>query len=192
MGGMGIKSIAPIVYSYSFLTTLYVCYNNLSKLSPSIKTLVNLQTLDVSGNKLTSIPFEIGLLVNLRKLLLFDNGLRRLPYQLGTLYQLELLGLAGNPIDDQNIMDLLYDHNHGSRGVIAYLRENAVPCQPPPPRVSIQIESDDIDISREDKDDSADEKFTVLCYNILCQKYATEKAMDIPLHGPLIENIAKT
>ncbi|KAI9311671.1 Endonuclease/exonuclease/phosphatase [Dichotomocladium elegans] len=165
MGGLGLKNISAAVCDYQFLTVLYLNHNNLTYLPSAMSKLVNLRTLDVSGNKLTSIPGELGMLVQLRELLLFDNNLVTLPFELGSLYQLETLGLEGNPIH-QDIKDILI--KDGSAAVIQSLRENAPVGMPPPQREWITIESSGLD------DDES--KFTVLCYNILCQKYATSQA----------------
>ncbi|KAI7867716.1 Endonuclease/exonuclease/phosphatase [Spinellus fusiger] len=165
LGGMGLKNMAPAICQYTFLTTLYVNHNNINYLTPTIAKLVNLKTLDVSGNKLTSIPPELGLLIHLRELLLFDNNIVSLPSELGTLYQLETLGLEGNPIE-ADIKNLLM--KEGSQAVILSLKENAPVGMPPLQRTWETLESD---VSEEQSD-----QFTVLCYNILCQKYATSKA----------------
>ncbi|KAI8367884.1 Endonuclease/exonuclease/phosphatase [Choanephora cucurbitarum] len=164
MGGMGLKNIAPTICSYHFLTALYINHNNLTYLMPSLSQLTNLKILDVSGNKLSLVPPELGLLCNLRELLLFDNNLVSLPTEFGNLYQLETLGLEGNPLqaDLKNI--LIKD---GTQALIMSLRENAPVGMPPPHREWLLIEGD----TMEDPD-----KFTVLCYNILCQKYATPQA----------------
>ncbi|KAL0088828.1 Endonuclease/exonuclease/phosphatase [Phycomyces blakesleeanus] len=165
LGGMGLKNIAPALCQYTFLTALFLNHNNVTYLTPTISKLVNLRTLDVSGNKLTAIPPELGLLIQLRELLLFDNNLVTLPSELGTLYNLETLGLEGNPMDAE-IKNLLM--KEGSQAVIISLRENAPVGMPPPQRMWETIESD---VSEEQSD-----KFTVLCYNILSQRYATSQA----------------
>ncbi|CAO3640346.1 unnamed protein product [Mucor fragilis] len=165
IGGMGLKQISPTLCSYKFLTVLYMNHNNLTKLTSDIAKLVNLRTLDCSGNKLSTLPPELGMLVNLRDLLLFDNNLTSLPSELGMLYQLEMLGLEGNPIQS-DIKNILM--KEGTQAVIMSLRENAPVGMPPPHREWITIEND---TTENDPD-----KFTVLCYNILCQKYATSQA----------------
>ncbi|KAI8374608.1 Endonuclease/exonuclease/phosphatase [Radiomyces spectabilis] len=167
IGGMGLKNLSPALCSYTFLTVIYMNHNNLTYLAPSIAKLENLKVLDASGNKLMSLPPEIGLLVNLKELLLFDNHLTTLPSEMGTLYQLETLGLEGNPMQ-ADIKNLLL--KEGTQAVIMSLRESAPVGMPPPHREWITIEG--IDAADEEKQD----KFTVLCYNILCQKYATSQA----------------
>ncbi|KAF7728805.1 hypothetical protein EC973_005431 [Apophysomyces ossiformis] len=122
VGGMGLKNISPSLFSYTFLTILYMSHNELTGLPAAIANLVNLKILDASGNKLESLPSELGMLINLRELLLFDNNLTDLPNELGTLYQLEILGLEGNPMNEEIKNLLLKD---GSQAVILSLRDQA-------------------------------------------------------------------
>ncbi|CAG8585120.1 1200_t:CDS:2 [Acaulospora morrowiae] len=162
LGGMGLKNISKELFQYNFLTTLFINYNNLTYISPEISKLRNLVMLDISGNKLSNVPPEMGMLTNLRDLLLFDNNLVSLPYELGTLYKLETLGIEGNPIND-SIKNLL--QKEGTPAVISFLRDN---CQVPPrpmERSWITLENEPASGDRD--------TFTLLCYNILCEKYAT-------------------
>ncbi|KAI9490143.1 Endonuclease/exonuclease/phosphatase [Zychaea mexicana] len=170
LGGMGLKNLSPALCNYTFLTTLYLNYNNLTHLPSSISNLVSLKTLDASGNKLTSIPPEMGLLINLRELLLFDNNITDLPNEMGSLYQLETLGLEGNPVQPEIKNILMKD---GSAAVILSLRENAPVGMPPPQREWITVESSS---SEEDGGKFISYTFSVFCFNILCQKYATAQA----------------
>ncbi|KAG1056675.1 hypothetical protein G6F46_003836 [Rhizopus delemar] len=166
MGGMGLKNISPAICNYKFLTALYINHNNLTYLMPALAQLTQLRILDVSGNKLSMLPSELGMLIHLRELLAFDNNLVTLPSEFGNLYQLETLGLEGNPIQADIKSILIKD---GTQAVIMSLRENAPVGMPPPPREWIPVEGDT------SNDDDSD-KFSVLCYNILCQKYATSQA----------------
>ncbi|KAG0190345.1 Glucose-repressible alcohol dehydrogenase transcriptional effector [Apophysomyces sp. BC1034] len=138
IGGMGLKNVSSSLFSYTFLTVLYMSHNELTSLTPAIVNLVNLKILDASGNKLDSLPPELGMLINLRELLLFDNNLTDLPNELGTLYQLEILGLEGNPMDDE-IKNLLV--KEGSQAVILSLRDQAPVGVPPSPREWVDIEN---------------------------------------------------
>lgn len=121
MGGMGLKQISSPLFTYDFLTSLYLNHNNLTSLTPEIAKLVNLKVLDCSSNKLTALPSELGMLVHLRELLFFDNNITALPNELGMLYRLEMLGLEGNPIQP-DIKNMLM--NDGTQAVIHSLREN--------------------------------------------------------------------
>jgi CCR4-NOT transcription complex subunit 6 len=124
LGGMMINHINKALFSYTFLTALYLNHNNLTFLPPAISSLRNLLTLNVTGNKLSSLPVELGLIVSLKELLLFDNQLTYIPSEFGTLYQLELIGLEGNPISEP-IASMLTEKGTGS--VIKYLRDSC-PC----------------------------------------------------------------
>lgn len=121
MGGMRLKNISPPLFTYTFLTSLYLNHNSLSTLPTDIAKLINLKVLDCSSNNLTAIPPELGMLVNLKELLFFDNTISALPNELGMLYQLEMLGLEGNPIQT-DIKNLLM--NEGTQALIVSLREN--------------------------------------------------------------------
>ncbi|CEP13716.1 hypothetical protein [Parasitella parasitica] len=186
MGGMGLKNIALTICNYRFLTALYLNHNHLTYLMPSLSQLCNLKILDASGNKLSMLPPEIGLLCNLKELLLFDNNLVTLPAEFGNLYQLETLGLEGNPLqaDLKNI--LIKD---GTQALVVSLRENAPVGMPPPHREWLLVEGDTMEdpgLLRQRRllinsrkfliGKLHIDKFTVLCYNILCQKYATPQA----------------
>ncbi|CAG8441253.1 6977_t:CDS:10 [Diversispora eburnea] len=123
---------------------------------------MGLKNINISGNKLSVLPSDLGMLTNLKELLLFDNNIVTLPYELGTLYQLETLGIEGNPISEA-IKSLL--QKEGTTAVISFLRDN---CQVPPhpmERDWIMLETDTVGGERD--------SFTLLCYNILCEKYAT-------------------
>lgn len=163
LGGMGLKTLGSELFRYTFLTTLYINHNNLTHLSPDICKLRFLTCLDVSGNKLSSLPAEIGILTSLKELYLFDNNLVMLPPEMGTLHQLDKLGIEGNPIGES--MKSLLQKN-GTAALIAYLRDSCPVPLPPPERDWIVL---DDDASSTDPADT----FTVFCYNVLCEKYAT-------------------
>ncbi|KAF9582606.1 Glucose-repressible alcohol dehydrogenase transcriptional effector, partial [Lunasporangiospora selenospora] len=164
LGGMGLKNISRELFQYTFLTTLYINHNNLHHLSPEISHLTNLTILDVSGNKLTAIPPELGMLTSLKELYMADNGLMTLPFELGTLYQLEILALEGNPLNE-SLKNLLYQDGTGA--VINYLRENCPVPMPPPEREWITLEDNDSTTT------PGQDTFTLFCYNILAENYAT-------------------
>jgi CCR4-NOT transcription complex subunit 6 len=124
LGGMMINHINNALFSYTFLTALYLNHNNLTNIPPAISKLRFLSTLNLTGNKLTSLPVELGLVVSLKELLVFDNQLTYIPSEYGTLYQLELIGLEGNPISEP-IASMLTEK--GTAAVIKYLRDSC-PC----------------------------------------------------------------
>ncbi|KAI8357127.1 Endonuclease/exonuclease/phosphatase [Mortierella sp. GBAus27b] len=162
LGGMGLKNISCSMFQYRFLTALYINHNNLHQLSPEISCLTTLTILDASGNKLTSVPPELGMLTNLKELLLVDNGLMTLPAELGTLYQLDILALEGNPLNE-SLKNLL--HQEGTMAVINYLRENCPVPLPPPEREWVTLE--------DSTGSNGQDTFTMFCYNILAENYAT-------------------
>ncbi|ORY92940.1 Endonuclease/exonuclease/phosphatase [Leucosporidium creatinivorum] len=168
MGGMNLKNISVELFRYTFLTTLYIPHNSLTTLPSSISNLVNLTLLDASSNKLSSLPVELGLLTHLRDLFLFDNHLTSLPPELGTLHLLDTLGIEGNPLPE-TIRSLL--EKEGTSSLIAYLRDSCPVPLPPPERDWITIEPDSFPNLNSTK--PPEETFSLLCYNILCEKYAT-------------------
>ncbi|GAA6064625.1 hypothetical protein JCM10212_006070 [Sporobolomyces blumeae] len=166
IGGMHLKNLSPELFRYAFLTTLYIPHNALSELPASISKLTQLTHLDASSNKLTSVPPQLGLLTRLRELYLFDNQLTSLPPQLGTLHLLETLGIEGNPLPD-TLRSLI--EKDGTSGLISYLRDSCPVQDPPPERPWLTIEPDALP----QPDKRPEETFSLMCYNILCDRYAT-------------------
>ena len=123
LGGQGLRALSsPLFLSYSFLKELFLNNNKLAVLPPPIGRLRTLTLLDVSLNDLIELPAELGMLVNLRTLLLFDNHLETLPYELGFLYQLEMLGIEGNPLNE-DFKSIMVEE--GTNALITTLREQA-------------------------------------------------------------------
>lgn len=178
LGGQSLKNVSPRIGTYSFLTQLYLCNNHLIHLPSEIGSLRQLTILDVSSNNLSSLPRELGKLTSLRELRLFDNSLITLPYELGNLYQLSVLGLDGNPLDI-SIREKIIEE--GTTALIRTLRDTCPMGPSPTPREWILIDTkpkqmkDSISTADHDLTGSHDslDKFTVLTYNILCNKYAT-------------------
>lgn len=168
MGGLNLKNLSVEVFRYTFLTSLFINHNNLTTLSPAIVHLRNLTILDASSNKLVMLPPELGMLIELKALFLFDNCLTVLPPELGTLYQLEMLGIEGNPLQE-NLMSLV--QHEGTPALIAFLRDSCPVSVPPPEREWVAIDTD-VPPAGEDEPDTT---FAVLSYNVLCEKYATRQ-----------------
>jgi len=122
LGGQSLKVLAKPVFMYTFLTRLFLCNNKISYLPHDIGRLRGLSHLDASANQLTELPAEIGMLSNLREFLLFDNQLETLPMEMGSLYHLEMLGIEGNPLDE-NMKSIIVEE--GTEALIKTLRENA-------------------------------------------------------------------
>ncbi|KAA1471720.1 glucose-repressible alcohol dehydrogenase transcriptional effector [Dentipellis sp. KUC8613] len=172
MGGVQIKNLPPTsgLFSFTFLANLYLNHNSLSSIPPEISKLRHLELLDLSGNNLTTVPPELGMLTQLKELYLFDNHITNLPHELGTLHQLQTLGVEGNPLD-ASLKSIV--QKEGTPALISYLRDSC-PLPPSPPerewkQLISQAERDAIDA------DPNVETFRVLCYNILCERCATER-----------------
>ncbi len=125
LGGQGLHALSEHLFAYTFLDKLYINHNKLPRLPPAIGKLKLLQLLDASSNQLTVLPPEIGMLTNLKQLLLFDNQLTTLPYELGSLYQLEVLGIEGNPLQEDFKQIMMKD---GTRALIVTLRDTPPSC----------------------------------------------------------------
>ncbi len=165
MGQIGLRNLGEELFAYTFLTQLYLANNLLASLPSAIGRLRLLTHLDISGNQLTQLPTEIGMLTSLRELLLFDNKIATIPAEFGTLYQLEFLGMEGNPLQDPL---RTYLQNDGCVALIHFLRDSCPVPMPPPERVWQPL------LEKRNTDPTlASESFTVFCYNILCEKYAT-------------------
>lgn len=165
MGGMRLKNLAGSLFKLNYLTTLYVNHNQLTKLSPKISQLRNVILLDLSSNQLNFLPPELGMCTSLRELLLFDNNLETLPPQLGTLHQLVMIGLEGNPMQANYRAILQKD---GTQALIAFLRDSGPVPAPPPERIWRFAPT-----PGKKEADPEEETFTLLSYNILCERCAT-------------------
>ena len=117
-----IRNLSPKLWELSFLTSLFLNDNNLTKLPAEIASLCNLKHLDLSSNKLRSLPAELGDVVSLRELLLCNNSLRVLPNELGKLFQLQTLGLQGNPLP-QELLSMTVDHS-GTTKLLTLMLDN--------------------------------------------------------------------
>lgn len=167
MGGVGLKNLPPSsgLFSFTFLLNLFLNHNALEVIPPQISALRHLELLDISGNNLQHLPPELGMLTQLKELYFFDNQVTTIPHELGTLHQLQTLGIEGNPMDPALKGMVQKD---GTRALISYLRDSCPVFPPPPERQWKHL----------DPSSAAGvggETFSVLCYNILCEKYATER-----------------
>ncbi|TDL26099.1 glucose-repressible alcohol dehydrogenase transcriptional effector [Rickenella mellea] len=172
MGGINLKNIPRTsgLFGFAFLQNLYLNHNALSSIPPEISALRHLELLDLSGNALQSVPPELGMLTDLKELYLFDNHLVTLPPELGTLHQLQTLGIEGNPLDT-SLKGIV--QKDGTRALISYLRDSCPVPSPPPERMWKMLQTD-AERKAQESDPSV-ETFSVLCYNILCERCATEQ-----------------
>ena len=172
MGGVGIKNLPPGsgLFGFTFLTTLYLNANQLDTIPPQISKLKHLELLDLSSNLLATLPPELGMLTSLKELYLFDNQLTTIPPELGTLHQLQTLGIEGNPLDPSLKQIVQKD---GTPALISYLRDSCPIPAPPPERVWKHF------VGQAEREamssETAADSFSVLCYNILCERCATER-----------------
>ncbi|XP_041111564.1 CCR4-NOT transcription complex subunit 6-like [Polyodon spathula] len=161
-----VRSLSTSLWTLTHLTALHINDNNLSRIPPDIAKLRHLVYLNLSSNKLRSLPTELGNMVSLRELLLNNNLLRVLPYELGRLFQLQTLGLKGNPLS-QDILNL-YQEPDGTRKLLNYMLDNlAVHPEQLPQRPWITLKE------RDQMHPTA--LFTIMCFNVLCDKYATRQ-----------------
>ncbi|KAJ3577992.1 hypothetical protein NPX13_g2576 [Xylaria arbuscula] len=162
MSGQGLKNVsAPLFDQYQFLTEVYLSSNQLTSLPPAVGQLRSLRLLDVSHNQLTYLPPELGMCTPLRQLLLFNNLIRDIPFELGSLHFLELLGIYGNPLDNDVKTKIMEE---GTKEFLIYLKESAPVPSPPIPRQPITIQED---VSPEK------ERIRILSWNTLCDKYTS-------------------
>jgi CCR4-NOT transcription complex subunit 6 len=172
MGGVNIKNIPSSsgLFSFKFLINLYLNHNALSSIPSEISRLRHLELLDLSGNNLTSLAPELGMLTQLKELYLFDNHITTIPSEFGTLHQLQTLGVEGNPLDASLKAIVQKD---GTPALISFLRDSCPMPPGPPPRVWKDL------LSQPEREalaaDPNVETISVICYNILCEKYATER-----------------
>lgn len=172
MGGINLKNLPRNsgLFSFSFLQALYLNHNALSIIPPEITMLKHLKLLDLSGNTLRNVPPDLGMLTSLKELYLFDNLLHNLPPELGSLHQLQTIGIEGNPMD-ASLKAIV--QKEGTSALISYLRDSCPVPNPPPERVW-KVLQPDTERKAQDPDPSV-ESFSVLCYNILCDRCATER-----------------
>lgn len=172
MGGINIKTIPPSsgLFTFTFLINLYLNHNALTSIPAGIAKLRHLELLDLSGNNLSTVPAELGMLTQLKELYLFDNHIVTLPPELGSLHQLQTIGVEGNPMDTTLKVIVQME---GTPALISHLRDNCPIPSPPPERLWKSL------ISPQEREalatDPATETLSALCYNILCEKYATER-----------------
>ncbi|KAF9050210.1 Endonuclease/exonuclease/phosphatase [Panaeolus papilionaceus] len=172
MGGLRLKNLPSTsgLFSFTFLTQLYLNHNDLGNVPPEISKLRHLELLDLSANNLSSLPAEVGLLTQLKEFYIFDNNLVTLPNELGNMHQLQTLGVEGNPLSQQ-LKSMV--QKEGTAALVRYLRDTAGPGITPPPRPWKTLMKP-AELEALEQDPYA-ETFKVLCFNILCEKYATEK-----------------
>ncbi|KAM4634113.1 CCR4-NOT transcription complex subunit 6-like [Polymixia lowei] len=162
----GVRNLSSSLWTLTHLTALHISNNNLSSIPPDIAKLHQLVYLNLSFNKLDNLPTEIGNMISLRELYLNNNQLQALPFELGKLFQLTTLGLQGNPLS-QDIY-IIHQEPDGTRKLLNYLFDN-LPVYPQQlhkrPWINVKERNQLIPTAM----------FTVMCYNVLSDKYATRQ-----------------
>jgi len=163
-----IRNLSPSLFRLTHLTALYLNDISLELLPSSVSFLIHLRRLDLANNKLRSLPPELGDLTELRELTLANNLLQTLPYELGKCFQLTYLCLKGNQLMPEFTTRFNQPQPHGMRELLDYMLDSLQVTAPmPPPRVYVPLAS--VDYSRPTA------HFSVMCYNILCDRYATRR-----------------
>lgn len=162
-----VKNLSPKLWQWTHLRSLRLSENNLMRLPPVISSLVNLQYLDASHNKIRTLPAEIGDMTSLRELHLDYNQLRVLPFELGKLFKLQKLGLKGNPLTNDTMQ--IYSEPNGTQKLLINLLDQLTITCPPPPRRPWVI------LAEPNPNTINPCIFTTMCYNVLCDKYATRQ-----------------
>lgn len=165
-----VRNLSPSLWNMTHITQLYLNDNCLTRLPPDIGRLTELRLLDLSSNKLRALPRELGELILLEELLLNDNQLRTLPFEMGKLFHLKRLTLKGNTSLNQELLQI-YQEPKGTQKLITYLLEHfAVQCPAPrPPQRPWILMDQPVDRTKPSC------MFTTMCYNVLCDKYATRQ-----------------
>lgn len=161
-----VKNISPKLWEWTHLRCLYLNDNNLMRLPPAVASLVHLHCLDASNNKIRTLPSELGDMTSLRELYLNNNQVRVLPFEFGKLFKLSQLGLKGNPLT-QDMMAIFMEPNGTQKLLIHLLDQLTITCPPPPRRPWM--------ILAEPSQSGNTTIFTTMCYNVLCDKYATRQ-----------------
>ena len=122
VSGQGLRALAPPMFAYKFLQELYIASNKLTTLPAAVGELRQLTHLNASYNQISELPPEIAMCTQLKELLLFNNNIRTFPSELGSLYMLEMLGVEGNPLDQELRQEIM---ERGTKSLISWLREQA-------------------------------------------------------------------
>lgn len=165
-----VVNLSPSLWNMTHLTSLYLDNNRLTRLPPDIGRLTHLRRLDLSSNRLRELPRELGELILLEELLLNDNQLRTLPYEMGRLFHIKRLNLKGNAGLSRELLQI-YQEPKGAQKLITYLLEHYAvqnPAPRPPQRPWVLMDQP-VDRTKPSC------MFTTMCYNVLCDKYATRQ-----------------
>ncbi|CAD5213968.1 unnamed protein product [Bursaphelenchus xylophilus] len=159
-----VRVLSPAIFAMKNLTSLFLSHNYLESIPPEICHLTGLTILDVSYNRLRSLPAELGNMSALLHLNLRSNNLTHLPAEIGKLFKLKSIAILENPLPEI-LLENATGTNCTKRILQILLDELALSTPPPPKRAWISLP--------QDRTDKPVAQFSVLCYNVLCDKYAT-------------------
>ncbi|KNC50185.1 CCR4-Not complex subunit Ccr4 [Thecamonas trahens ATCC 50062] len=163
---MTLRHLAPSLGTYSRIVELDISHNLLQSVSPHVFAgLHHLKVLNLSHNLLSNVQDGWVALTSLRVLNLAHNHIQYAPFDLGSLYALKSLNLTANPVS--NVAQELLAKTDNS--IVKYLRDVAPPPPAPPLRKLVTSPSVPPPTAAEPA------SFTVFCYNVLCDAYATEQ-----------------
>ncbi|PAA52575.1 hypothetical protein BOX15_Mlig011868g2, partial [Macrostomum lignano] len=160
-----VKIFPPGLCCMTYLRYLYMSHNKISVIPSQISQLKNLVHLDLSFNMIKILPPEIGELTELKELYLQNNQIRALPMQIGRLFQLTTLNLNHNPLSPD--ISQLYNAET-TQNMLSWFLDSEGFAMPPPPSRNWRY-------LRNPNDTSDGMAFTLMCYNVLCEGYATKK-----------------
>ena len=164
MSHMGLRHLSPSLVVFPHLVELDLSHNAIQTLSPHVfYGLSELKVLNLSNNMLTNLQDGWVELTSLKVLDLAQNHIQFVPFDLGSLYNLRSLNLMSNPVS--NVAGELLAKTDAS--IVKYLRDVAPP--PPAPPLRKLVTSPSVPAPASDNHCA----FTVFCFNVLSDAYAT-------------------
>ncbi|KAI6218823.1 Leucine-rich repeat and Endonuclease exonuclease phosphatase domain containing protein [Aphelenchoides fujianensis] len=153
-----VRNLSKSIFDMRHLTAIFASHNFIAKIPPQISQLTSLTVLDLSHNRLTSLPSEIGDMSTLIHLNLSHNQLTDLPAEIGKLFRLKVLSECRKQPALPNDLMMLVHGSSGTRKLLQHLLDSLATTTPPPSAPSVA---------------QREAQINVLCYNVLCDKYAT-------------------
>jgi CCR4-NOT transcription complex subunit 6 len=164
----GFCNFSPMIFEMKHLVNLYISNSKLTTLPTDIKKLVNLEILDLANNKLKTLPSTIWELPKLKRLYAENNELEDVPLEFGRMYNIEVFDLTGNPLKPELAKVYGEGGEKGKNAILSYLVNAAVDKAMLRDRQWIEVPSNATKHSLP--------TFSLLCYNILADNYATQAA----------------
>ncbi|XP_013388431.1 leucine-rich repeat protein SHOC-2 [Lingula anatina] len=99
LNSLDLKVIPTTVLKLSFLTHLYLDYNDITHLPDNLgQCLTSLELISLIGNQLSSLPESVGEMTKLEQIFLNENQITQLPASLSGLQKLKVLNFIGNEL----------------------------------------------------------------------------------------------